>query len=75
MTPRERSIARETVSSAAEMNQSRIEETHALQELVLANPVCFVKEPIPMGQMKWIDIPANEWHRKMLFQPKSQNWS
>ena len=43
----ERAVAKETGSSAAERNQSRIEETHALQELVLANPVCFVKETIP----------------------------
>ena len=53
-----------TESPAAEMNQSRAEETHAQQELVLANPVCFVKETILMGQRKWIDIPANKWHQE-----------
>ena len=40
----QRAVAKEIDSSAAEMNQSRIEETHALQELVLANPVCFVTD-------------------------------
>ena len=45
------------------MKQSRIEETHALQEFVPANPVCFVKETIPAGQRKWVDIP-NKWHQE-----------
>ena len=61
---RERAVANGTESSAAEMSQSRIEETHAQQELVPANPVCFVKETVPMGQWKWIDSPVNQWHQE-----------
>ena len=57
-------VAKETESSAAEMNQSRIEESHSLRELVPANPVCFVKETVPMGQRKWIDTPAGKWHQE-----------
>ena len=45
------------------MKQSRIVETHALQEFVPANPVCFVKETIPVGQRKWVDI-LNKWHQE-----------
>ena len=61
---RERAVAEGTESSAAEMNQSSIEETLAQKELVPANPACFVEENIPMGQGKWIDIPANKWHQE-----------
>ena len=46
------------------MNQFRIEETHAQQELVLSNPMCFVKETIPLGQRKWADILANKLHQE-----------
>ena len=61
---RERADAKGTESSAAEMNQSRIEETHAQQGRVLANPACFVEETVPMGQRKWSDIPGNKWHQE-----------
>ena len=64
---RERAVAKGTESSAAEMNQSCIEETHAQQELVLANSVCFVNETFLVGQRKWIDIPGKNGTRKMLF--------
>ena len=46
---RERAVAKETEYSAAEMNQSRIEELHAQQELVLANPVCFAERDYSYG--------------------------
>ena len=61
---RERAVAKGSVSSAAEMNQSHIEETHAQQELVPSNPVCFVKETILMEERKSIDIPVNKWHQE-----------
>ena len=60
----ERAVAKETDSSAAEMNQSRIEETHALQGLVLANPVCFVKGTIPMGQRNGVTFLPTKWHQE-----------
>ena len=53
--------------SATELNQSHIEETHATQELVPADPVHSVKKTIPMGERKWIDIPANKFHREDAF--------
>ena len=61
---RESAVAKRTESSAAEVNQSRFEERHAQQELDPANPVCFVKETIPTGQRKWIDILANKWYQE-----------
>ena len=57
-------FSKETESSAAETNHSRIEETHATQESVPAHPVYCVKETIPMGERTWIDILANKWHQE-----------
>ena len=61
---RERAIAKENEPSASELHQSRIEETHATQELVLADPVCYVKETVLMEEGKWIDIPANKFYKE-----------
>ena len=61
---REMAVAKEHEPSAAGRNQSRIEETHAMQERVLANPVYCVKETILFGERKWFDIPANKFHKK-----------
>ena len=58
---RERAIAKENETSAAELNKSRIEETHAMQELVPANPVYHTT---PIGERKWIDIPANKFYKE-----------
>ena len=58
---RERAIAKENETSAAELNKSRIEETHAMQELVPANPVYHT---VPVGERKWIDIPANKFYKE-----------
>ena len=68
---RARADAKGTESTAAEMNQSPIEESYVQQELVLANPVCFVEETIPMRQSEVTFLSTNGTS-KMLCQPKSQ---
>ena len=58
---RERAIAKENETSAAELNKSRIEETHAMQELVPAHPVYHTTL---IGERKCIDIPANKFYKE-----------
>ena len=71
---RERDVAKENEPSAAETNQSRMEETHATQELVPANPVYCVKETALMGE-RTLTLLSTNGTGKMLFRPKSQNVS
>ena len=59
--PTSKELLRELLLRKPNLLLSRIEETHAQQELVLANPVCFVTETIHIGQRKWIDIAANKY--------------
>ena len=54
----ERSIAKEGEPCSTELEQSRIEETHATQFKIPTNPVYYSKEVIPVGERKWNDIPA-----------------
>ena len=71
----ESSIAKESELCATELEQSRIEETHAQQSKNPANPVYYTEEEIPVGERKWNDILACRSLDGDLFQPKSQNWS
>ena len=52
----ERSVAKESEPCSAEMEQSRIEETHATQFEIPTNPVYHSKEVILVGERKWNDI-------------------
>ena len=54
----ERSIAKEGEPCSAEMEQSRIEETHAMQSEISMDTVYYPKEVILVGERKWNDIPA-----------------
>ena len=56
----ERSIANESELCSAELEQSRIEETHATQSKIPTNPVYCSKEVIAVGERKWSDILACE---------------
>ena len=56
----ERSIANVCGPCSTELEQSRIEETHATQSKIPANPVYYSKEVIPVGEWKSNDIPAFE---------------
>ena len=60
-------IAKGNESCATELNQSRIEETHATQELVPTGPVYNVKETIRTRERKWIDIPVNKFYKEYGF--------
>ena len=54
----ERSIAKECEPCAEELEQSRIEETHAQQSKFPTYPVQCAKEEILVGDRKWNVIPA-----------------
>ena len=54
----ERPIAKENEPCSAELEQSRIEETHATQSKIPTNPVYYSKEVILVRERKWNDIPA-----------------
>ena len=54
----ERSIAKESEFCCTEMEQFRIEETHATLFEIQTNPVCSSKEVILVGERKWNDILA-----------------
>ena len=54
----ERSIAKESEPCSTEMEQSRIEDTHATQFEIPRNPVYYSKEVILVEGKKWTDIPA-----------------
>ena len=49
----ERSIANESEPCSTELEQSRIEETHATQFEIPTNPVYYAKEVVPFGERKW----------------------
>ena len=71
----ERSFAEESEPCSTEMEQSRIEESHATQFEIPTNPVYYSKEVILVGERKWNDSPAHKSFSGDLFKPKSQNWS
>ena len=54
----ERLILKESELCSTEMEQSRIEETHATHFGIPTNPVFYSKEVILVGKRKWNDIPA-----------------
>ena len=54
----ERAIAKEGEPCSAELEQSRIEETHATQFKSPTDPVYYTKEISPVRERKWNDIPA-----------------
>ena len=54
----ERSIAKESELCATELEQSRIEETHAQHSKIPTDPVYFSKEVILGGERMWNDILA-----------------
>ena len=54
----ERFIAKESELCSTEIEQSRIEETHATQFEIPMDPVYHSKEVILVGERKWINIPA-----------------
>ena len=54
----ERSIAKESGPCSTVLEQSRIEETHATQFEIPANPVYYSKEVVLVGERKWNDILA-----------------
>ena len=56
-------MQKESGLCATELNQSRIEGTHAPQAIVPADPVHFVKETILVGERKWNDILACQFFR------------
>ena len=68
------SIAKGSELCSTLLEPSRIEETHATQELVPANPVYCVKETALKGERTLTFLSTNGT-RKMLFRPKSQNVS
>ena len=53
-----RSIAKESEPCATELEQSRIEETHAQESKIPANPVTIRKKKILVGKEKWNDMLA-----------------
>ena len=70
-----RSIAKESEPCATELEQSRIEETHAQQSKIPANPVTIRKKKFLLEKRSgMICLPADP-SMETLFQPKSQNWS
>ena len=72
----ERSIAKESEFFSKELEQSRIEETHATQFKISMDPVHYSTEVVLVGERKWNDILACESFKgESLFQPKSHNWS
>ena len=51
-------MQRESEPGSAEMEQSRIDETHATQFEIPTNPVNCSKEVFLVGERKWNDIPT-----------------
>ena len=58
-----------------EMEQSRIEETHATQFEIPTEPVFYSKEVILIGQGSGMTSLPAILSKKTLFQPISQDWS
>ena len=50
--------SKESESFSTELDQSRIEETHATQFDIPTNPVYFAKEVVPIGKRMWNQILA-----------------
>ena len=71
----ERSIAKESEPCSTELEQSRIEETHATQSKIPTNPVYHSKEVIPVGEGSGMTFLLATLSKESLFQPKSQYWS
>ena len=53
-------FAEESEPCSTELEQSRIEETHATKSKIPTTPVYYSKETILVGEMKWNDILACE---------------
>ena len=66
----EGSVAKESEPCSAEMEQSRIEETHATQFEIPTNPVYCSKRVVPVGGRKWNDIPAYKSFKGDPLQPE-----
>ena len=54
----ESSIAKGSETCATELEQSRIEKTHARQSKIPSDPVYCMKKEISVGETKWNDIIA-----------------